>query len=63
MTSGDWTPSFAVDGVVKDLGLIRDAARGSSVDDRLLTTVLGLFSSASEAGHGEDDMAAVRTVF
>jgi 3-hydroxyisobutyrate dehydrogenase len=63
MTSADWTPSFAVDGVVKDLGLIRDAARASSVDDRLLTSVLWLFASASEAGHGADDMAAVRTVF
>ena len=63
MMSGDYAPSFAVDGVVKDLGLIRDAARASSVDDRMLTTVLQLFEDASDDGHGGDDMAAVRTAF
>ncbi|WP_415839255.1 NAD(P)-dependent oxidoreductase [Nocardioides zeicaulis] len=63
MMSGDYAPSFAVDGVVKDLGLIRDAARASSVDDRLLSTVLELFEDASDDGHGGDDMAAVRTAF
>ncbi|SEB51061.1 3-hydroxyisobutyrate dehydrogenase [Nocardioides exalbidus] len=63
MRSGDYDTSFAVDGVVKDLGLIRDAARGSSTDDRLLGAVLELFEAASSVGRGDDDMAAVRTAF
>ncbi|MBS2936898.1 NAD(P)-dependent oxidoreductase [Nocardioides sp. J2M5] len=63
MLAGDYPPSFAVDGVRKDLGLIRDAARASSTDDRLLTAVLDLFEQASASGHGADDMAAVRTAF
>lgn len=63
MLAGDYPPSFTVDGVVKDLGLIRDAARASSTDDRLLTAVLDLFEQTSAAGRGADDMAAVRTAF
>ncbi|UFN46125.1 NAD(P)-dependent oxidoreductase [Nocardioides okcheonensis] len=63
MLAGDYPPSFAVDGVRKDLALIRDAARASSTDDRLLTAVLDLFEATSAAGRGADDMAAVRTAF
>lgn len=63
MLAGDYPPSFAVDGVRKDLALIRDAARASSTDDRLLTAVLDLFEATSAAGRGADNMAAVRTAF
>lgn len=59
MLSGDTTPSFALDGVRKDFGLMREAAHGAGVRDELLTTVLGLFDAASEQGHGDDDLAAV----
>ena len=63
MIRGDWTTSFAVDGVVKDLGLMVDAAEGADFPAELLRTVRGLFETASVAGHGDDDMAAVRAAF
>lgn len=63
MIAADWSPAFAVDGVAKDLGLIRDAARATSTDDTLLSAVLEMFERTSAAGHGADDMAAVRTAF
>ncbi len=63
MVEGDWTTSFAVDGVVKDLGLMIDAAEDADFPSDLLRTVRGLFETASVEGHGADDMAAVRTAF
>jgi 3-hydroxyisobutyrate dehydrogenase len=63
MLAGDYPTSFAVDGVVKDVGLIRDAARGAGTDERLLDAVLDLFERTSAAGHGSSDMASVRTAF
>ena len=63
MLESDWTPSFEVDGVVKDVGLMLDAARGAAFPTPLLDAVHGLFAEASAAGHGADDMAAVRTAF
>ncbi len=63
MMGGDWTPSFALDGVRKDLGVITDAATGSGVDTRLLDALGSVFGSASDDGHGADDMAAVLTAF
>jgi len=63
MIEGSWTTSFAVDGVVKDLGLMIDAAEGADFPSDLLRSVRGLFETASAAGHGADDMAAVRTAF
>ena len=63
MIDGDWTPSFAVDGVRKDLGLIKDAAAGAGMDTSVLAAVLARFDEASQQGHGDDDMAAVFTAF
>ncbi|MEO3935901.1 NAD(P)-dependent oxidoreductase [Dermatophilaceae bacterium Soc4.6] len=63
MMGADWTPSFALDGVRKDLGVITDAATGSGVDTTLLEALQAVFSAASLAGHGADDMAAVLTAF
>jgi len=63
MIEGSWTTSFAVDGVVKDLGLMIDAAEGADFPSDLLRSVRGLFEAASAGGHGADDMAAVRTAF
>ena len=47
----------------KDLGLITAAARGVGVDTRVLAAVGALYADASAAGHGEEDMAAVREAF
>lgn len=63
MVSGDLTPSFALDGARKDVGVITDAARESGVDTTLLEALRVLFGAASAAGHGADDMAAVHRAF
>jgi 3-hydroxyisobutyrate dehydrogenase len=54
-----FAPQFSVDGVRKDAGLIRDALAGNGVSTRLIDGVRAAFDAASEAGHGDDDMAAV----
>lgn len=56
-------PAFALDSVVKDLGLMVDAARGSGFPDELLATLLALYDRAAERGLGGADMAAVRAAF
>jgi 3-hydroxyisobutyrate dehydrogenase len=63
MTSDDDSVAFDVDGVRKDLGLITAAAEENGVDPRLLRAVKGAYDAAAEAGHGGDDMAAVRSAF
>jgi 3-hydroxyisobutyrate dehydrogenase len=64
MASGAYAPpSFSVDGVVKDVGLMVSAAQGTGLRDDLLRTLLALYSDVAATGHGDDDMAAVRTAF
>ena len=63
MVGGDYAPSFALDGVRKDLGLITAAAQGVGADTRVLDAMDALYADASAAGHGEEDMAAVREAF
>lgn len=54
-----YAPQFSVDGVRKDTGLIRDALGASELSTALVDGVRAAFDAASEAGHGDDDMAAV----
>ena len=61
--ANDYSPSFTVDGTIKDLGLIRAAAQDFGVADGVLAAVEAKFSAASKAGHGSDDMGAVYTAF
>ena len=56
-------PAFALDSVVKDVGLMVDAARESGFPDELLATLLAVYDRASERGYGGADMAAVRAAF
>ena len=63
MIGGDYTPSFAVDGALKDTGLIRDALAGADLRTDLADAVLALFTKTSNSGHGGDDMSAIRTAF
>lgn len=63
MLAENWSTSFAVDGVVKDVDLMRAAGAEAGFPTLLLDAVRDLFARASDAGHGDDDMAAVRTVF
>jgi 3-hydroxyisobutyrate dehydrogenase len=56
-------PSFAVDGAVKDTGLIAAAMRETGTDAALMEAVAGQYRKASDAGHGEEDMAAIIYAF
>jgi 3-hydroxyisobutyrate dehydrogenase len=61
--AGDFATSFAVDGAVKDTGLIAAAMRDSGTDATLMEAVGGQYRKASAAGHGKEDMAAVYRAF
>jgi 3-hydroxyisobutyrate dehydrogenase len=63
IVAGDYPPAFAVDGALKDSGLIADALRATGADGRLITAVNALFADAAEAGRAGEDMAAVAEVF
>jgi 3-hydroxyisobutyrate dehydrogenase len=61
--AGQFTPSFAVEGAVKDTGLIAAAMRESGTDAALMEAVAGQYRKAADAGHGEEDMAAIFYAF
>ncbi len=61
--ANEYPASFTIDGTIKDLGLIRTAARDAGVADDVLAAVEARFTEASRAGHGSDDMGAVYTAF
>ena len=63
MIEDDYTASFAVDGVLKDLALMVDAVDGTDVSVRLLLPLYEAFAAASASGHNKDDIAAVITSF
>ena len=63
MIERDYTPSFAVDGLLKDLALMVDAVDGIDVPVRLLLPLYEAFSASSASGHHKDDIAAVITSF
>ena len=59
MIDGEYTPSFELDGVIKDTDLITAALREAGVDTTLATAVRDRLAAASSHGHGSEDMAAV----
>ncbi|WP_433031523.1 NAD(P)-dependent oxidoreductase [Actinomycetospora sp. CA-053990] len=59
MIDGEYTPSFELDGVIKDTDLITAALREAGVDTTLATAVRDRLAAASSEGHGSEDMAAV----
>jgi 3-hydroxyisobutyrate dehydrogenase len=59
MVTGDYTPSFELDGVIKDTSLIRDAMTEAGTSTTLADAVADRLATASSGGHGEKDMAAV----
>jgi 3-hydroxyisobutyrate dehydrogenase len=63
MLSGEFPASFALDGVRKDLGLIREAELASGTATTLTDAARACFDAAAEQGHGADDMAAVVAAF
>ena len=63
MLADDYPAAFALDGVRKDLGLIRAAEQQAGTRTTLTDAVLACFDAAAEQGHGSDDMAAVVSAF
>ncbi|MCU1480419.1 MAG: garR [Subtercola sp.] len=63
MLGNDFTPSFAVDGLVKDLGLMQQAAAATGMPGHLLDALQQAFTVAADSGHADDDIAAVATSF
>jgi 3-hydroxyisobutyrate dehydrogenase len=61
--AGQFTPSFVVDGVIKDTGLIASAMWESGTDATLMEAIQAQYLKAAVAGHGEEDMAAVFYAF
>ena len=59
MLAGDFDPAFALDGALKDAGLIEEAARAAGADASFVATAREHLERASAAGHGDKDMAAV----
>ena len=63
MIEGKFPAAFALGGAVKDAELILAAMRGSDTDTRLMEALHSDFRSAADAGHKDEDMAAVLTAF
>jgi 3-hydroxyisobutyrate dehydrogenase len=63
IAKGEFPPSFALDGALKDVELIRAAARSVSVADDVLAGLVAAYGRAVGAGHGDEDMAAVYLAF
>lgn len=60
---GDYSPKSTVDIFVKDLGLVSDTAKSLNFPLPLASTALTMFTSASNAGLGEQDDSAVIKIF
>ena len=54
-----FAPQFALDGLLKDLLLIRTATAEAGVATVLTDALVAIYREASDAGHGGEDMAAV----
>lgn len=63
IVAGDYTPHSAVNIWLKDLGIVRDIARGAGCAAPLTETALAQFTEAAEAGLGREDDAAVAKVY
>lgn len=59
MIEGDFPTSFSAKLARKDAGLVLDAARANGLEPTIAGAVAGLLDGAIEAGHGEEDMAAI----
>ncbi len=58
MEAGDYTPEFPLQWALKDVDLALEAAGGVSLP--LLAALSGQWQSAVDAGHGREDVSAVR---
>lgn len=63
VVDGDYSPKSMVDIFVKDLGLVSDTAKNLRFPLPLASTALNMFTSASNAGYGQEDDSAVIKIF
>lgn len=63
MIAGEFTPAFGLAGAVKDAELIVESLREAGDDPSLMQAVHHLMSAAADAGHADEDMAAVVHAF
>lgn len=63
VVDGDYTPTSMVDIFVKDLNLVSDTAKDLKFPLPLASTALNMFTSASNAGFGQEDDSAVIKIF
>ncbi len=63
MIAGEFTPSFTVDGAVKDTRIIAAAMREVGTGAAVMEAVARQFTKAAADGHGGEDMAAVYRAF
>lgn len=55
---GDFSTSFSVENAIKDARLVLDALAGTGVQADLVAAGLSRFQRVTDAGHGEEDIAA-----
>jgi 3-hydroxyisobutyrate dehydrogenase len=60
---GRFEPQFGLDGLLKDLRLIRAATADAGVPTTVVDALVDAFARASETGHGREDIAAVAVSF
>jgi 3-hydroxyisobutyrate dehydrogenase len=56
-------PQFGLDGLLKDLRLIRTATADAGVPTTVVDALVAAFERASDEGHGREDIAAVAASF
>lgn len=63
MIDGDYTPSFELDGVIKDVDLILAAMGQAGTDTTLAAAIRDRLGVSSGQGHGDEDMAVVVSAY
>jgi len=63
MIADEYPPAFALDGAVKDSGLIAAALGSAGASDAVMTAMHDRFAAAAARGHSAEDMATVIHAF
>ncbi len=58
MLDGEFSAAFGLDGAVKDMGLVAEAAKQAGLDTTVQEAVLAHLARAADSGHGDKDMSA-----
>jgi 3-hydroxyisobutyrate dehydrogenase len=63
MIEGRFPAAFPISGAAKDAGLIVEALEAAKTDQRLMRAQQELYRAAADAGHADEDMAAIIEAF